>query len=81
MSSRAFKSAEEQSARFTKLYEKEVGKREKNYIEQQQSEDWTTAENTPFDVVKETVLPTPEEMQEFEEIRKLIEQTGGIPLT
>lgn len=81
VSSRAFKSEEEQRSRFTKLYEKEVGKREKSYIEQQQSEDWTTTESTPFDVVKETVPPTPEDIEEFEEIRKLIEQTGGIPLT
>lgn len=81
VSSRAFRSEEEQKSRFTKLYEKEVGKREKRYIEQQQSEDWTDASNTPFDVVKETVPPTPEDNAEIEEIRKLIENTGSIPLS
>lgn len=81
VSSRAFRSEEEQRSRFTKLYEKEVGKREKRYIEQQQSEDWTDASNTPFDVVKETVPPTPEDISEIEEIKKLIENTGSIPLS
>ena len=81
MSSRAFKSEKEQRTRFTKLYEKEVGKREKTYIEQQESEDWTNATNTPFDVIKETVPPTLEDIAEIEEIRKLIENTGSIPLS
>ena len=81
VSSRAFKSEKEQRTRFTKLYEKEVGKREKTYIEQQESEDWTNATNTPFDVIKETVPPTLEDIAEIEEIRKLIENTGSIPLS
>ena len=81
VSSRAFKSEGEQRSRFTKLYEKEVGKREKTYIEQQQSEDWTAVESTPFDAVKETVPPTPEDIAEIEEIKKLIENTGTIPLS
>lgn len=69
VSYRAFKSKEEQRARFTALYEKEASRREKTYIETT-GEEWQKVDRTPFD----------SDDQETKQIEELIKQTGGIPL-
>ena len=77
VSERAFKSAKEQRQKFTKLYNNEVNKREKEYIESQESGDFMPVSETPWDL-GQTGAPISQETKELEE---LIKQTGGIPLT
>lgn len=75
VSSRAFKSPEEQREIFTKLAARDEAKREKEYI-RTTGEEWATVEekDTPFGV-QETMTG-----KEIPEIEELIKKTGGIPL-